>query len=401
MSQFTSIENALEELRQGRMIILVDDDNREQEGDFVIAADKITPDTLNFMTHHSRAFLCLAVTSEITERLQIPLMPERNKHPNQAPFTVSIEAMQGVTSGASIHDRVRTIQVAIDPTSTRHDISMPGHVFPLQACKGGVLERAGHTEGSVDLARLAGLQPAAVIGEVMKEDGSMARLPDLQAFAKQHKIKLASIHDLITYRLKNEKIIEEVAAAPLGLEVSDGFTIKIFRQRYDLREHIALVHGKLDKQKPCLVRIHSECLTGDTFGSSRCDCGWQLKSSLAQIAKEDGILLYMRQEGRGIGLGNKIKAYALQSAGLDTVEANHKLGFQADHRHYGISAQILHYLGINQVRLLTNNPRKLESMEQFNVKVTERVPIEMPPTEENAHYLKTKRDKLGHWLAFE
>ncbi len=398
MTSFASIETALEELRQGRMLILFDDENREQEGDLVIAAEKITPEAINFMTKHARSMICLAVTEDIIRRLQIPLMPERSKHHNQAAFATSIEAMRGVTTGASAFDRAYTIKVAVDPTSTPRDISMPGHVFPLQARLGGVLERPGHTEGSVDLARLAGLQPAAVIGEIMNDDGTMARMPALEKFAQQHNIKLVRINDLIAYRLSHETVIEEVASVALPLEISEDFKIKVFRYRYDSSEHIALISGELDHNKSCLVRIHSECLTGDMFGSVRCDCGWQLQRSMEQIAKEGGVLLYMRQEGRGIGLGNKIKAYALQSEGFDTVEANHKLGFAADHRQYGLSAQMLHHLDIKKIRLLTNNPRKVDGIQQFGIKVVERLPLEMDPTQKNIHYLQTKRDKLGHWL---
>lgn len=401
MTQFTSIDNALEELRQGRMLILVDDENREQEGDLIVAADKVTPEVINFMTKYARGLVCLTLKEEIVERLRIPLMPERHKHHNQAAFTVSIEAAQGVTTGVSAQDRAHTIKVAVNPSSTFHDISMPGHVFPLQARKGGVFVRQGHTEASVDLARLSGHQGAAVICEIMKDDGTMARMPDLMAFAEQHNIKIVAINDLIAYRYQHEQTLEEVSSAALPLEQDPNFSIKIFKNKYDHSEHVALVHKEIDLSQPMLVRIHSECLTGDAFGSIRCDCGAQLKDAIKQISNEKGILLYMRQEGRGIGLANKIKAYHLQSQGLDTVEANHQLGFMADHRQYGMSAEMLRQLGVSQIRLLTNNPRKIEDIEQFGIRVIERIPHGMKPTQDNIQYLKTKRDKLGHLLELD
>lgn len=398
MNLFISIESALEELKQGRMLIVADDERREQEGDLIIAAEKVTPEAINFITKYARGQVCLPLSEEILGRLQIPLMPEHNKQPNQAAFTVSIEAASGVTTGVSAHDRARTIQVAIDPHSTSNDISMPGHIFPLRARKGGVLQRPGHTEASIDLVKLAGLQSGAVICEIMNDDGTMARLDDLQKFSELHNIKIVSINDLIEYRLKHEMIIEEVSSAPLPLKQSANFTIKVFRDRFTQEEHIALIHGELKTSQPTLVRIHSECLTGDAFGSRRCDCGWQLDKSLSEIAKQGGVLLYMRQEGRGIGLGNKIKAYQLQSEGLDTVQANHHLGFLADHRHYGLCAQMLRYLNISQVRLLTNNPSKVKDLERLGIDVVDRISLEMIPSNENFDYLQTKRDKLGHWL---
>ncbi len=399
MSEFISIEEALIELRQGKMIVLVDDEHRENEGDLVIAADKVTPEAINFIAKHARGQICLALHEDIIERLRIPLMPEHNKLPNQATFTTSIEAAYGITTGVSAHDRAHTIKVAVDPKSTVNDISMPGHVFPLRARKGGILERPGHTEGSVDLAKLAGLQPAAVICEIMNDDGSMARLNDLRQFAKVHDIKLVAVNDLITYRYAQECNIKEAASSAIALKHGSDFNIKVFQDEHTNSEHVALIHGQLDPTLPTLVRIHSECFTGDVLGSLHCDCGEQLQLALEQITSEkNGILLYMRQEGRGIGLVNKIKAYELQSQGFDTVEANNQLGFVADQRHYGMSAQILRYLGIEKIRLLTNNPGKIEDLKRFGIQVLERLPLEIQPKKENLQYLKTKRDKLRHLL---
>lgn len=401
MTKFIPIEQALNELRQGRMIILVDDENREQEGDLVIAADKITPEAINFFSKYARGLICLTMTDEIVERLCIPSMAVRNQHPNQAAFTTTIEAAEGVTTGVSAYDRAHTIKVAIDPNSTPKDISTPGHIFPLRARRGGVLERPGHTEGSVDLARLAGLSPAAVICEIMNDDGTMARTKELQEFSDLHKISLVTVNDLIAYRHANECNIQELAEAPMPLKVGQNFRLKVFSDPHTGSEHIALIHGAIDIQNPILVRIHSECLTGDIFSSLRCDCGDQLDLAMHQIAQENGVLIYMRQEGRGIGLANKIKAYALQSQGLDTVEANQQLGFLADHRHYGLSAQILRYLKIKKIRLLTNNPSKVTDLNRFGIEVIERIPLETHPHNENVHYLKTKRDKLGHLLILD
>lgn len=398
MEAINRIENALEELRAGKMIILVDDEDRENEGDLVIAAERITPQAINFMANHGRGLICLAMTGADLDRLEIPMMVDDNTSPFKTAFTVSIEAATGVTTGISAADRARTISVAADPHSKATDLVRPGHIFPLRAREGGVLVRAGQTEGSVDLARLAGLRPSAVICEIMNADGTMARMSDLRPFAALHGLSIVAIKDLIHYRMRRECLVKEVSQSKLPLKGFGEFVIRVFENTVDGTQHVALTKGEVDPTKPCLVRAHSECLTGDVFGSSRCDCGWQLNASLEHIGREGGVLLYMRQEGRGIGLANKIRAYALQDGGLDTVEANHRLGFKEDHRDYGIGSQILKQLGIKKMRLLTNNPRKIYGLEGFELEIVERIPIESDPTVQNLAYLTTKREKLGHLL---
>jgi 3,4-dihydroxy 2-butanone 4-phosphate synthase / GTP cyclohydrolase II len=403
------IEEVLEDLRQGRFIILVDDEKRENEGDLIIAAEKITPEAVNFMTKVGRGLICMPLAPSEIERLQLPLMVEHNRAKYRTAFTVSIGASTGVTTGISVADRAHTIQIAADPNSTPLDIVTPGHIFPLRADPHGVLARAGHTEGSIDLMKLAGLRPAAALCEILKDDGSLARLSELKQIAAQHKLKIASIDDLIAYRMRHELLVTESVSARLPIEPYGEFTIKVFENTFDDQNSVVLLHpGKsgqsltklLKTDKPVLTRVHSECLTGDIFGSARCDCGWQLETSLARIAEEGGALLYLRQEGRGIGLINKLKAYCLQDdKGLDTVEANHELGFEADRRDYGIAGQILRSLGIRNIRLLTNNPAKVAAMHQYDMDAVTREAIEMQPTQENRGYLSVKRDKLGHLLS--
>ena len=396
VTPFATVEEAIEDIRNGRMVVVVDDPDRENEGDLVIAAQFATPEAVNFMATHARGLICLCLTDERCEELGLPPMTQRNEAPLGTAFTVSVEAREGVTTGISAADRAHTIQVAIDPASTPHDLVQPGHVFPLRARDGGVLVRAGQTEAAVDLARLAGLIPAGVVCEIMNEDGTMARVPDLVPYCERHGLRMITVADLIEYRRRTEKLVERVVVRELPTEYGD-FTAIAFRETLTGREHLALVMGEVGDD--VLVRVHSECLTGDVFHSLRCDCGEQLEAALAAIAAEGcGVLLYMAQEGRGIGLLNKLRAYELQEQGLDTVDANLALGFAADEREWGIGNQILADLGITTMRLLTNNPKKVSGVEAYGLEVTEQVPIEMPPHPENVRYLAAKRDKLGHKL---
>jgi 3,4-dihydroxy 2-butanone 4-phosphate synthase/GTP cyclohydrolase II len=396
VTPFASIEEAVEDIRNGKMVVVVDDPERENEGDLVVAAQFATPEAVNFMATHARGLICLCLTGERCEQLGLPPMTQRNEAPLGTAFTVSVEARKGVTTGISAADRAHTIHVAIDPASTPHDLVQPGHVFPLRARDGGVLVRAGQTEAAVDLSRLAGLVPAGVVCEIMNEDGTMARVPDLVPYSERHGLRMITVADLIEYRRRTEKLIERVVTVQLPTEYG-AFTAIAFRETLTGRDHLALVMGEVGEN--ALVRVHSECLTGDVFHSLRCDCGEQLEAALAAIAAEGrGVLLYMAQEGRGIGLLNKLKAYELQEQGLDTVDANLALGFAADEREWGIGNQILADLGITTMRLLTNNPKKVSGVEAYGLKVTEQVPIEMPPHPENVRYLAAKRDKLGHKL---
>jgi 3,4-dihydroxy 2-butanone 4-phosphate synthase/GTP cyclohydrolase II len=395
---FATVEEAIEDIRQGKAVVVVDAADRENEGDLTIAAQFATPEAINFMATHGRGLICLCLTEERCDELRLQPMTQRNETPFGTAFTISIEAREGITTGISAHDRSRTIQVAIDPSKGPGDLVQPGHVFPLRGKVGGVLRRAGQTEAAVDLARLAGLNPAGVVCEVMNDDGTMARVPDLIPYCAAHGLKLITVADLIEYRRRHEMLVERTTSVRLPTAFGE-FTAIAFRETLTGKNHLALVKGEVDGHRDVLVRVHSECLTGDVFHSLRCDCGEQLDQALTQIGREDrGVLLYMAQEGRGIGLLNKLRAYELQEAGLDTVEANLELGFPADARDWGIGNQILADLGLSTIRILTNNPKKISGLEGYGLTVVEQVPIETPPNDENRRYLAAKREKLGHRL---
>lgn len=397
--KFNTIEEAVEDIRKGKMVILVDDEDRENEGDLTMAAEAVTPEAINFMAMQGRGLICLSLTPERVEQLQLPMMTTDNTSSFGTAFTISIEAKRGVTTGISAADRATTIKTAINPKSGHDDLARPGHVFPLRARPGGVLQRAGQTEGSVDLARLAGLYPAGVICEIMNNDGTMARVPQLVEFAKKFGLKIVTVKDLIAYRVRKESLVRRVAVTRMPTSYGRDFTAILYANDIDGMNHIALVKGDIKPGDEVLVRVHSECLTGDVFGSLRCDCGEQLHNAMQMIDEEGkGIILYMRQEGRGIGLEGKLRAYELQDRGKDTVEANLALGFKADLRDYGLGAQILRDIGVRKIKLLTNNPKKIIGLEGYGLTVVSRVPIEMHPHAKNIHYLKVKKSKLGHIL---
>ncbi len=398
---FATIEEALEDLAAGKMVVVVDDEDRENEGDLVMAADFVTPQAINFMTRKAGGWICLALTPDRCDELGLNLMAAKNESPYETPFTVTIEAREGVTTGISVHDQAQTMRTAIDPAKGKSDIVTPGHVHPLKARAGGVLERAGHTEASVDLARLAGLNPAGVICEIQNDDGSMARAHDLSAYCRRHRLKMITIADLIAYRRRKDKLVDRVVTTSLPTQFGE-FQVVGYQSLVDGKQHVALVKGDVAGVSDVLVRVHSECLTGDVFHSLRCDCGEQLESALATIERNGrGVLLYLSQEGRGIGLLNKLRAYKLQEEGFDTVDANLKLGLPADLRDYGIGAQILADLGLSSIRLLTNNPKKIHGLEGYGLTVTAQLPIEHVPNEHNEAYLQAKKNRLGHTLSID
>ena len=396
--RFDSIESVIADLRKGRMVIVVDDEDCENEGDLILAAQFVTPTAVNFMAKHGRGLICAPTTSERLEQLGIGRMVKENRESFKTDFQVSVDAARGITTGISAADRAEAIRIMADPTAVPDDLVQPGHVFPLRARPGGVLQRAGHTEAAVDLVKLAGCRPIGVICEIMSDDGSMARLPELLKFARRHRLKICTIADLIEYRRTREKLVEQVEVVKLPTDYGD-FDLYLYRSKLDDQHHLALVHGDVAGRGKVLVRVHSECLTGDVFGSRRCDCGSQLHQALRQIAAAGcGVIVYMRQEGRGIGLAPKIKAYKLQEQGYDTVEANQKLGYEMDLREYGIGAQILVDLGLKNIRLLTNNPKKIVGLEGYGLKIVEQLPIRVKPNPHNERYLKAKREKMGHLL---